>query len=76
MTVSCIVRAQRLWNTGVGESDGLAETDDHETDMMADDLIRYDVLAQEAMRGVMRKVLSEVEKTDDFLKRFEVDPEA
>ena len=30
---------------------------------MADDLIRYDVLAQEAMRGVMRKVLSEVEKT-------------
>ena len=30
---------------------------------MADDLIRYDVLAQEAMRGVMRKVLGEVEKT-------------
>ena len=30
---------------------------------MADDLIRYDVLAQEAMRGVMRKVLAEVEKT-------------
>ena len=30
---------------------------------MGDDLIRYDVLAQEAMRGVMRKVLSEVEKT-------------
>ena len=30
---------------------------------MADDLIRYDVLAQDAMRGVMRKILSEVEKT-------------
>ena len=30
---------------------------------MGDDLIRYDVLAQEAMRGVMRKVLAEVEKT-------------
>ena len=30
---------------------------------MADDLIRYDVLAQEALRGVMRKVLAEVEKT-------------
>jgi hypothetical protein len=27
---------------------------------MADDLIRYDILAQEALRGVMRKVLSEV----------------
>ena len=30
---------------------------------MSDDLIRYDVLAQDALRGVMRKVLSEVEKT-------------
>ena len=30
---------------------------------MADDVIRYDVLAQEALRGVMRKVLGEVEKT-------------
>ncbi|HWK13331.1 MAG TPA: SspB family protein [Rhizobiaceae bacterium] len=30
---------------------------------MADDLIRYDILAQEALRGVMRKVLSEVAKT-------------
>ena len=30
---------------------------------MTDDLIRYDVLAQEALRGVMRKVLGEVEKT-------------
>ena len=30
---------------------------------MGDDLIRYDVLAQDAMRGVMRKVLAEVEKT-------------
>ena len=27
---------------------------------MADDLIRYDVLAQEALRGVVRKVLTEV----------------
>ena len=30
---------------------------------MSDDLIRYDVLAQDALRGVMRKVLGEVEKT-------------
>ena len=30
---------------------------------MADDLIRYDVLAQDALRGVIRKVLGEVEKT-------------
>ncbi|MCO6388097.1 SspB family protein [Aliihoeflea sp. 40Bstr573] len=30
---------------------------------MAEDLIRYDILAQEALRGVMRKVLSEVAKT-------------
>lgn len=30
---------------------------------MAEDLIRYDILAQEALRGVMRKVLSEVSKT-------------
>ena len=30
---------------------------------MADDIIRYDVLAQDALRGVMRKVLSEVQKT-------------
>jgi len=30
---------------------------------MAEDLIRYDVLAQEALRGVVRKVLSEVGKT-------------
>ncbi|MGE0502962.1 MAG: SspB family protein [Rhizobiaceae bacterium] len=30
---------------------------------MADDLIRYDILCQEALRGVMRKVLSEVAKT-------------
>src|SRR5690606_17647924 len=30
---------------------------------MADDLIRYDILAQEALRGVMRKVLAEVAKT-------------
>ena len=30
---------------------------------MADDLIRYDVLAQEALRGLVRKVLSEVAHT-------------
>lgn len=29
---------------------------------MAQDLIRYDILAQEALRGVIRKVLSEVSK--------------
>jgi hypothetical protein len=30
---------------------------------MAEDLIRYDVLAQEALRGLVKKVLSEVAKT-------------
>ncbi len=30
---------------------------------MSEDLIRYDVLAQEAMRGVVRKVLTEVAQT-------------
>ncbi len=30
---------------------------------MADDLIRYDVLAQEALRGLVKKVLAEVAKT-------------
>ncbi len=30
---------------------------------MAEDLIRYDILAQEALRGVMRKVLNEVSRT-------------
>lgn len=30
---------------------------------MADDLIRYDILAQDALRGVVRKVLSEVART-------------
>ena len=30
---------------------------------MADDLIRYDILAQDALRGVLRKVLTEVAKT-------------
>ena len=30
---------------------------------MAEDHIRYDILAQEALRGVMRKVLAEVAKT-------------
>lgn len=30
---------------------------------MSEDLIRYDVLAQEALRGVVRKVLTEVAKT-------------
>jgi hypothetical protein len=31
--------------------------------LMADDHIRYDILAQEALRGVMRKVLAEVART-------------
>ena len=30
---------------------------------MADDLIRYDVLAQEALRGILRKVMAEVAQT-------------
>lgn len=30
---------------------------------MAEDLIRYDILAQDALRGVIRKVLSEVSRT-------------
>ena len=30
---------------------------------MPEDLIRYDILAQEALRGVVRKVLSEVART-------------
>ncbi|MEO0544065.1 MAG: ClpXP protease specificity-enhancing factor SspB, partial [Pseudomonadota bacterium] len=30
---------------------------------MAEDIIRYDILVQNALRGVIRKVLSEVEKT-------------
>ncbi len=30
---------------------------------MAEDLIRYDILCQEALRGVMRKVLAEVART-------------
>lgn len=30
---------------------------------MAEDLIRYDILAQEALRGVVRKVLTEVSRT-------------
>ena len=30
---------------------------------MADDLIRYDVLAQEALRGVVRKVMAEIAQT-------------
>ena len=30
---------------------------------MAEDHIRYDILAQEALRGVMRKVLAEVSRT-------------
>jgi hypothetical protein len=32
-------------------------------DRMAEDHIRYDILAQEALRGVMRKVLAEVART-------------
>ena len=35
----------------------------HGTAPMADDHIRYDILAQDALRGVMRKVLSEVART-------------
>jgi uncharacterized protein len=31
--------------------------------LMPEDLIRYDILTQEALRGVVRKVLSEVQKT-------------
>ena len=34
-----------------------------ESAFMAEDHIRYDILAQEALRGVVRKVLSEVVKT-------------
>src|ERR1051325_3482812 len=34
-----------------------------ETFCMGQDLIRYDILAQDALRGVIRKVLSEVIKT-------------
>jgi hypothetical protein len=30
---------------------------------MADDLIRYDILTQDALRGVVRKVLSEIART-------------
>ncbi len=30
---------------------------------MAEDLIRYDILAQDALRGVIRKVLSEIART-------------
>src|SRR5690606_7283968 len=35
----------------------------HGTAPMADDHIRYDILAQDALRGVMRKVLGEVMRT-------------
>lgn len=35
----------------------------HGNGPMADDHIRYDILAQEALRGVMRKVLGEVART-------------
>ena len=31
--------------------------------LMPEDLIRYDILTQEALRGVVRKVLSEIQKT-------------
>ena len=42
---------------------------------MAEDHIRYDILAQEALRGVMRKVLAEVARTgsarqSSFLHHF------
>ena len=40
-------------------ADDSTEPDQH----MADDHIRYDILAQEALRGVMRKVLAEVART-------------
>ncbi|CDX38812.1 conserved hypothetical protein [Mesorhizobium sp. ORS 3359] len=40
-------------------ADDSTEPDHH----MADDHIRYDILAQEALRGVMRKVLAEVART-------------
>ncbi len=40
-------------------ADNSTEPDHH----MADDHIRYDILAQEALRGVMRKVLAEVART-------------
>ena len=40
-------------------ADDSTEPDRH----MADDHIRYDILAQEALRGVMRKVLAEVART-------------
>lgn len=40
-------------------ADDSTEPDSH----MADDHIRYDILAQEALRGVMRKVLAEVART-------------
>jgi len=38
-------------------------TDSRNQMPMGEDLIRYDILAQEALRGVVRKVLSEVSKT-------------
>lgn len=37
--------------------------DSRATDVMAQDHIRYDILTQEALRGVVRKVLTEVAKT-------------
>ncbi len=39
----------------------MAETDSGDT--MAQDFIRYDILTQEALRGVVRKVLAEVSRT-------------
>lgn len=41
----------------------MAEFAQHPEDNMAEDLIRYDILTQEALRGVVRKVLSEVART-------------
>jgi hypothetical protein len=40
---------------------GIPRQDD--IDIMAEDHIRYDILAQDALRGVVRKVLTEVAKT-------------
>lgn len=39
------------------------ELDSSRLDLMPEDHIRYDILTQEALRGVVRKVLSEVQRT-------------
>ena len=40
---------------------------------MAEDLIRYDILAQDALRGVVRKVLAEVARTGLLEGRGDLD---